>query len=272
MKHLLITEDDHFIAKILREQFEAAGYDVALAYNGEETLKSLGKLVPQALILDLGLPDMSGVDVLRVIRKNPDTKTLPVIVVSNSYCFSGIAQAAWNAGATQFINKEECDIPHLISQIDGFVEGRHQHHSEPVETGLKRPMVLIVDDDPIVHGVLEFFMHQAGFDVKSAMNGAVALEMMKEISPDIMIIDGYMPGIDGYHVVDIIKEDPELSHMPIIMMTTEDDEPTRELLKQHGVVEYVVKPFNLNKLVDMVREHMLKDTKKEAPRAESLLR
>ncbi len=265
MKHLLITDDDHFITKILREQFEAADYEVSVAYSGEETLRTLGKAIPQAIILDLGLPDMSGVDVLKWIRKNPATKTLPVIVVSNSYCFSGIVQAAWNAGATHFINKDECDIPHLISQIDGFVEGRHQHPGESEDSASSKPMVLIVDDDPIVHGVLEFFIHQAGFDVKSAMNGAVALEMMKEISPSIMLIDGYMPGIDGYHVVDIIKEDPELSHMPIIMMTTDDDDPTGKLLKQHGVVDYVVKPFNLNKLVEMVKEQTLSATKKRLP-------
>lgn len=257
MKHLLITDDDHFITKILKERFETAGYQVSVAYDGSETLKKLEKITPQVVILDLGLPDMSGVDVLKRIRSDPKVKNLPVVVVSNSYCFSGIVQSAWNAGATHFINKEDCDISHLISQIDELVEGRHHVKYPDDNSAGHKPLVLIADDDLVIHGVVEFFLHQAGLDVKSAINGNQAVQMIEASVPDVIIVDSSMPGIDGFHVVDIIKENPLLSNIPIIMMAHADDELTQKMMAEHGVVEYVVKPFNLNKLVDLVKEHVV---------------
>lgn len=257
MKHLLITDDDHFITKMLRERFEAAGYDVSVAYDGFETLKVLETVTPHAVILDLGLPDMSGVEVLRKIRSNPLAKNVPVVVVSNSYCFSGIVQSAWNAGATHFINKEDCEIPHLISQIDELLEGRHHHEFTDEYSSEHKPLILIADDDLVIHGVVEFFLHQAGFDVKSATNGIQAIQMIEATLPDVIIVDSEMPGIDGYHVVDIIKQNPSLSGIPIIMMAHADDELTKKMMAEHGVVEYVVKPFNLNKLVDLVKDHVV---------------
>ncbi len=259
MKHLLITDDDHLITKIFKERFESAGYQVSATYSGADTIEFLKHAKPDAVILDLVLPDMSGVDVLKYIRSKSETRIIPVFVVSNSYCFSGIVQSAWSAGATKFINKEECEIEELITQIDSLInplEITQAAANSPSE--IVNYNILLADDDLVIHGVLEYFLKQGGFIVRSAFDGAQALKMTISSPPDLIILDGIMPEMDGFNVVEKLKEIPELSKIPIIMMTAVKDDSIKERMTELGVVEYLVKPFNLNLLVKLVEQHITK--------------
>jgi putative two-component system response regulator len=259
MKHLLIIDDDHFVAKIFSQNFKSASYEVSTANSGIDAIQMLRNIKPDVIILDLLLPDMSGVDVLKSIRSNLETQLIPVIVISNSYCFSGIAQAAWSAGATKFINKEECEIKELITLIDQMlepIEAPQQKKDSPKEN--TSSTILIADDDLVIHGVLEFFLKQAGFHVQSAFDGYQALEMIAFSPPDFIIIDGLMPQLDGFNLVEKINHNPSFAHIPKIMMTTVENESLKNQMMQQGVLEYLVKPFNLNHLVKLVEKHITK--------------
>jgi|AntRauTorckE6833_2_1112554.scaffolds.fasta_scaffold45968_2 DNA-binding response OmpR family regulator len=256
MRHLLIADDDHFITKIFKEKFEAAGYRVSSADNGESVIEALKENKPDAILLDLILPDMNGVGVLQFIRSNKDLADLPVIVVSNSSYFSGMVQAAWHAGATHFINKEDCNLNELVSQVDGVLNssGPAQKVKAPVKKD--GSTVLLVDDDTVIHGVLEFFLNQAGFSVTSAFDGVEAFEMASENPPDIMILDGLMPTMDGFEVMEKWSKDETLSKIPVLMMTSVEDQKKKDEMTEKGVAEYLIKPFNLNELVKLVSKHV----------------
>ena len=245
MKHLLIADDDHFITKIFKEKFESAGYQVSSANDGKAAIESLQAARPDAILLDLILPDMNGVGVLEFIRSEENLADLPVIVVSNSSYFSGMVQAAWDAGATHFINKEDCNLTELVAQVDGVL--RSPKTPNKTKTPVKKGSctVLLADDDQVIHGVLEFFLNQAGFTVNSAFDGKEALETARNNPPDIMILDGLMPKMDGFEVMDEWSKDETLSKIPVIMMTAVEDVDKKDSMTGKGVVEYLVKPFNL---------------------------
>ena len=94
MKRILITEDDQFMANVCRHQFEEAGYQVAVAHDGHEAVAQLVSHPPDVVMLDLMLPEIDGLGVLRFLRSREDLRELPVIVVSNSDYFSGVVQSA----------------------------------------------------------------------------------------------------------------------------------------------------------------------------------
>lgn len=116
MKRVLIIEDDQIVGNIYRHKFQVEGFQVALAGDGETGFKAVADFKPDVIILDLMLPRMNGVEVLRRLRAKPETQSLPVIVLSNAY-LSSLVQEAWNAGANQCLIKANCTPKHLIEVL-----------------------------------------------------------------------------------------------------------------------------------------------------------
>ncbi len=112
MKKILIIEDDPILTNIYRHKYQAAGYEVASAADGEAGLQKVRDFGPDLIQLDLMLPKMNGVEVIRRIRFQPGLKDLPIVVFSNSYAPEMIAEAR-KAGATTCISKSNCS-PRLV--------------------------------------------------------------------------------------------------------------------------------------------------------------
>ena len=116
MKKVLIVEDDQIVANIYRSKFSVDGFDVQVALDGPSGLDMVRNFRPDAIILDLMMPKMSGVDFMKQIRSQPDLEKLPVIVFSNTY-LSNLVQDAWKAGATKCLSKTSCTPKHLIEIV-----------------------------------------------------------------------------------------------------------------------------------------------------------
>lgn len=116
MKRVLIIEDDQIVGNIYRHKFQVEGFQVALAGDGETGYRAVADFKPDIVILDLMLPRLNGVEVLRRLRAKPETQSLPVIVLSNAY-LSSLVQEAWNAGANQCLIKANCTPKHLIEVL-----------------------------------------------------------------------------------------------------------------------------------------------------------
>jgi len=115
-KKILIIDDDEAIAGIFQNRFQAEGFRVQLADDGESALALLKNEPPDLVVLDLGLPGMNGVEVLKSIRARAETQALPVIVLSNSYLVN-LVKAAWKAGATKCLTKTDCTPRHLLEIV-----------------------------------------------------------------------------------------------------------------------------------------------------------
>ncbi|RDV04959.1 response regulator [Undibacter mobilis] len=111
--------------------------------------------------------------------------------------------------------------------------------------------VLIVDDDPAVHDVLSATLGREGYVLLHARDGAEALAIMRKSPPDIVTLDVQMPKIDGWSVLGIMKSEPALEHIPVIMLTIVDD---RNLGFSLGASEFMTKPIDRNKLTALLRK------------------
>lgn len=308
MKHILITDDDQFMANVCRRKFEEAGFSVTVATDGHAAIEELVLHPPDVVLLDLMLPEIDGLGVLRFLRSRERLRGLPVIVVSNLSYFSGVVQAAWHAGATYFFNKGDCSpaalveaalkvvtpaanppstpppVPVEVARPSGppplpqqareikadavppapavapaaapaaAPAGRFLARTAPAREGSQPARILIADDDRVIQGVLKFFLTQAGFVVTAANNGEQALEMAKSDAPDLLVLDGRMPKLDGFEVLKRWALIPGLKKVPVIMLTSETDESKMAGALGDGAVAYLTKPFSPDDLVRRAKE------------------
>jgi DNA-binding response OmpR family regulator len=116
MKKILIIEDDQIITNVYRNKLTVEGYQVETAADGEYGLKLMRTFRPDAIVLDLMLPKMSGVEVIKQIRSEPEFSKLPVIVFSNIY-LNNMIQEAWKAGATKCLSKTSCSPKEFLDMM-----------------------------------------------------------------------------------------------------------------------------------------------------------
>lgn len=116
MKKLLIIEDDQIVAHIYRNKLVVEGFRVEVAYTGETGYELIHSFQPDAVILDLVLPKMSGVDLMKKVRLEPQHQNLPLIVFSNTY-LTNMVQEAWKAGATKCLSKASCSPKQVIEAV-----------------------------------------------------------------------------------------------------------------------------------------------------------
>ena len=122
MPKILIIEDDQIVANIYRNKLSVEGYTVETAGDGQAGLEMLRNFRPQVVILDLMLPKLSGVEVMKQIRAQSEFKSLPVIVFSNTY-LTNMVQQAWKAGATKCLSKASCSPKHLLDVVRSTLGG-----------------------------------------------------------------------------------------------------------------------------------------------------
>jgi DNA-binding response OmpR family regulator len=130
MKKILIIEDDLVVANIYRNKLAVEGFQVDIAHNGEEGLFQISLDKPDALILDLCLPNMNGVEVINKIRADATTATLPIIIFSNTY-LTALVQQAWKAGANKCLSKANCAPKEVVEAVRNVLGQK----TEPVNKG-----------------------------------------------------------------------------------------------------------------------------------------
>ncbi|HTX20704.1 MAG TPA: response regulator [Candidatus Aquilonibacter sp.] len=116
MKKVLIIEDDLIVANVYRNKLAVEGYQSESAPDGEVGLKVMRTFKPDVVVLDLMLPKMSGVEVIKQIRSEAEFSKLPVIVFSNTY-LTNMIQEAWKAGATKCLSKANCSPKEVLDVV-----------------------------------------------------------------------------------------------------------------------------------------------------------
>ena len=104
------------------------------------------------------------------------------------------------------------------------------------------PTVLIVDDSPTEVHILRQGLEKAGFDILVANSGEEGIEVAKENKPDAIIMDVVMPGVNGFQATRKLSKDPDTAEIPVIIVTTKDQETDKIWGMRQGAVDYIVKP------------------------------
>jgi len=122
---------------------------------------------------------------------------------------------------------------------------------EPLDMGAAGT-VLVIDDDPTSRALLRRVLGREGFRVEEAADGEAGLRAARELRPDVITLDVLMPGLDGWSVLGLLKEDPGVADIPVVMLTIADEEQLGYAL---GASEYLMKPIARDRLVAVLRKH-----------------
>lgn len=113
--------------------------------------------------------------------------------------------------------------------------------------------ILVVDDDANIVRLVRSYLEQAGFCVESAADGKSALQAVRTLRPDLVVLDLMLPGMDGLSVTQSVRMDPTLAATPILMLTARIDDVDRIVGLEMGADDYVTKPFNPREVLARVK-------------------
>jgi two-component system alkaline phosphatase synthesis response regulator PhoP len=113
--------------------------------------------------------------------------------------------------------------------------------------------ILVVDDDPSIVKVISAYLKEAGYQVLIAYDGETALHILRRESPDLVVLDLMMPKRDGYEVTRIVRSDPALAAMPLIMLTARVEDTDKIVGLELGADDYITKPFNAREVAARVK-------------------
>lgn len=116
MKKVLVVEDDKFLANAYKAGFEGEGFEVELAYDGEEALQMAEKIKPDVMLLDILIPKVDGFSVLQQLKLNKELEKIPVIIASNLGQQQDIDRGM-QLGATDYIVKSESSVTEILNKI-----------------------------------------------------------------------------------------------------------------------------------------------------------
>jgi len=225
---VLVIEDEESAFAAIATALGPTEFAASWAHSGEEGLEFARSTPPAAILLDIVLPGLGGWDVLRKLKADPATRDIPVAIVS-------------------MIDNREL----------GLALGVDAYFTKPVDSGaivetLRRLVgrsgggndVLLIDDDPSFHDLVDAQLEPAGFTVQHARSGAEGLRMIAANAPSLVILDLMMDGMDGFEVAMRIRRDPRSATIPIMIVTAADvDASVRSRLR--GRMEAIVEKQKL---------------------------
>jgi CheY-like chemotaxis protein len=201
---ILVVEDDATFAASLRGLVEDQGYACVVASTGEQALRLARDARPSAVLLDVGLPDVSGLSVLERLKRDASTRHIPVHVVSGEER----SASALELGA----------IGHLVkpARRDELLEAIERLRARADE----RPRrVLVVEDDPALRSNLELLLQSPQVKVLTVGTVADALTQLREVTFDCMVTDLSLPDGSGYELLERMANDPDHAFPPVIVYT-----------------------------------------------------
>ncbi|MBE0434685.1 MAG: response regulator [Methylomicrobium sp.] len=201
----LVIEDNPVAAELIRLQLEPEGFEIALAENAVAGLELLARLQPSLIILDILLPDMDGWELLARIKQSDSPATnIPVVIVS----IVADAQKGFALGASAVLQKPvgRNELVNVLTKL------------RPVAP-MKGVKVLVADDDPKSVELLSAYLLEPGYIVMKAYGGMDGIALAQRERPDLLVLDLMMPDINGFDVVEALKQSPETADIPIVVVT-----------------------------------------------------
>jgi two-component system alkaline phosphatase synthesis response regulator PhoP len=121
---------------------------------------------------------------------------------------------------------------------------------------MPKQRILVVDDDREVVRLMRAYLEQAGYEVLAASDGETAVHTLRREKPDLVLLDLMLPDRDGYDITRLVRADPTLAHIPIIMLTARIEDTDKIIGLEIGADDYVTKPYNPREVVARVRARL----------------
>jgi signal transduction histidine kinase/CheY-like chemotaxis protein len=221
---VLVVEDDPTVYEVIARHLGQGGYVPVRARTGDQAIELARRLRPVAVTLDLVLPGTDGLAVLRQLRAEEITRSIPVIIIS----VLDNRELGLTLGADDYFVKP-VDRQALLDRLGELVP---RLAGQPAK-------VLVIDDDPALHELLAAGLPDH-YVLLHAHTGREGVEMARNAQPDLVLLDLMMEGMDGFEVATVLKGDPRTRDLPIVVLTAKEmDGGERDRL--HGKIAALVR-------------------------------
>jgi signal transduction histidine kinase/DNA-binding response OmpR family regulator/HAMP domain-containing protein len=254
-QRLLLVEDNEPAIIQLTDILHAAGYCVQVARNGKEALAQIGQGVPDAMILDLMMPEVDGFQVLKAIREVQHTAQLPVLILTAKHVTKEELSFLKSNHVHQLIQKGDINKDGLLVAVAQMVvplqpKAALPQRLRPVRSG--KPLILVVEDNPDNLRTIKVLLSDC-FQVVEAEDGRAGVEQARAHRPDLILTDIALPVMDGFSVLAAIRDDEALRRIPVIAVTASAMKGNREEILAHGFDGYISKPIDHDVLMKTLR-------------------
>jgi DNA-binding NtrC family response regulator len=251
----VVVADDHDeIREVIGEYLADHGMDVIQAANGLEALLQIKRMRPAALVLDLRMPRLGGLEALKRIRVFDPAM---IVVVVTGEIDPALHRQALDLGARTVLTKPIA-LPTLLAALRGGPvpsaptpdEPRAAATSMAAPDGARAPRVLLVDDDAGVRATLAEALTMRGYHVTEASDAASGVRSVVEAKPDVILLDITMPGLSGAAALPAIRA--LAGRTAIIMISGTADEEMAKRTLALGAFDYLMKPVDFDYLARSV--------------------
>jgi CheY-like chemotaxis protein len=203
---ILAVDDDPKVINLYERYLKPHGYQVVSLTDPKLAIERVKEVKPFAITLDIMMPDKDGWAVMRELKNDPETRAIPIIICS----ILENQEKGFSLGASDYLVKPflQEDMINALNRLN-----RDGHIKE----------VLIIDDDPadlrLVQKMLEDVQH---YQITLAQGGKQGWEMIQSTQPDAIILDLFMPDFNGFNILENLRANPVLRHIPVIILTGAD--------------------------------------------------
>jgi PAS domain S-box-containing protein len=270
VRNILIVEDDKGNQQAIRGILKSSGVNIKCVDTGKKACTEILSNTYDCVILDIGLPDMSGFDVLKTINDD-ESKSLPPIIIYTGKEITDEENTELEKYAATIVVKGAGSPERLLDDTSLFMhsidstlqkEGKdtiRMLHDE--DAMLKNRKILLVDDDMKNTYALSKKLIEVGLNVDMAKHGQEALEQLeKDATYELVLMDVMMPVMDGYEATQRIRKMPDYKDIPVVALTAKAMREDREKCLEAGASEYLVKPIDFEKLLSIMRIWLFKHT------------
>ena len=255
---ILVIEDDASFAKILCDVVHELEFDCVIAATNDEGMALARELAPSGILLDVGLPDGSGLTFLDRIKRNPDTRHIPVHVMS----VEDYTQTALELGAAGYALKPvpRDELVRTIEKLEARLQQR-----------IRR--VLIVEDDPPLRASMEQLLSADGVEIHAVGTADAALTELASLRFDCVVLDLNLPDASGFEVLETMSASEQYSFPPVVVYTgqalSREDEERLRRYSRSVIVKGARSP---ERLLDEVTLFLHQVESRLPPEAQRLLR
>lgn len=263
-KQILLIEDHRAQSQALKEMMQAQGITVDQAFDGQSAFRMLSENEYQCVILDLNLPDISGLDLLDRIKGIERFAELPVIV-NTAMELDKTSVNRLMQYANAMVVKTNKSSDRLIDEVNLFLNKISEAKTKPAQSVknivmnkgkdvLKGKKVLIVDDDMRNIFALSSALESYDFVVDIANDGEEAIAKLEDTPDiDIVLMDIMMPKMDGYEATRYIRKQTKWNKLPVIALTAKAMKDDREKCIAAGANDYITKPVDIDRLIALMQ-------------------
>jgi hypothetical protein len=263
VKRLLVLEDDEIQRNSILELVGNGDVKAVPVASGEEALRALETEHFDCMVLDLLLPDMPGLELLQRIKKQPQLRSLPIVVYTGKD-LSRDEERELQRLAQTIILKDVRSPERLLDETALFLhrnaanmpEQKRQmieklHQSDTLLAGKK---VVLVDDDVRNIFAMTSVLERHKMEVLPAETGQDALDLLEQHPEvDIVLMDIMLPEMDGYETTRRIRKVPAFKDLPVIALTAKAMKGDREKCLEAGASDYIAKPVDTEQLLSLLR-------------------